>query len=70
MSYSVEAGKYYWFAIFASVDLQYAFDAGEPNQLAAAWGWVYPNNPVEFSGVYGPAYFDVEVSIYITHTPA
>jgi hypothetical protein len=69
VNYSIQAGKYYWFAIFASVESQFTHDAGQTNQQAAAWGWVYPNVPANFNGVHGPAYASNVDSIFITYTP-
>jgi hypothetical protein len=70
ISYSVQAGKYYWFTIFCSIESQYRYDAGLAKQQAVAWGWVFPSAPTNFNGVYGPSYSNKAVSIYVTYTPS
>jgi hypothetical protein len=66
---NIQSGQYYWFVIFSSVESQFTFDAGATNQQAAAWGWVFPNVPTNFNGIYGPIYANNADSIYITYSP-
>ena len=66
---NLQAGNYYWFTIFASVESQYKYDAGLTNQEAVAWGWTYPNVPTNFNGIYGPFYLNDAPSIYVTYIP-
>jgi hypothetical protein len=69
VNYNIQAGKYYWFAVYASVEAQYRYDTGLTNQEAYAWGWTYPTVPVNFDGVYGPGYMNKEPSVFVTYTP-
>jgi len=69
INYKLQAGKYYWFTIFTSVESQFVYDAGETNQQAVAWGWSYPSVPAAFNGMYGPSYANRVASIYVTYTP-
>lgn len=67
--YQLQAGTYYWFAIFSSVESQYKYASGLAKQQAVAWGWVYPNALARFNGAYGPNYSSKVDSIYVAYTP-
>jgi hypothetical protein len=67
---NIEGGGYYWFAVFASVEMEMRMDAGLKKQQATAWGWTYPNVPSTFNGVYGPKYAAKVSSIYVTYIPS
>jgi hypothetical protein len=68
VNYHIQSGGYYWFAIFASVESQFRYDAGQANQQAAAWGWSYPTVPQNFNGIYGPMYASNVDSSFVTYT--
>jgi hypothetical protein len=70
VNYNLEAGKYYWLAVFASVELQFRSDVGLTKQQAVAWGWTYPTVPSKFNANHGPSYASKADSIFITYTPS